>query len=434
MRASRTRRQPRRQTGIGFFSLVSLILLLVLAACGSGQTVPGGAGGAATTASGAATSVSSAVPGVVATGQAAATSVAPTVAAAGTQVAGAATAVAPTVQAAGTAIAGTAQRGTPTGGAGAAPQGQAHCTNEAASKERPSGKQRLVIGTGGTGGVFFPYGGGIARIITAKLPNTEMTAEVTGGSVDNMNLVQKGDAQVGLATVDSAYDAILGQGAYKEKIAACTIAVLYQSFVHVVALDGSGINTVADMKGKRISVGSAGSSTEGAADRILEAAGINPKADIKRDNLSVAESAGAMKDKKIDAFFWIGGLPTAAVTDLVTTPNIKVKFVPTEQYVKPLVDKYGPVYSAFSLPKGTYAGVDQDVPGIGIGNILFVNAKMNEQQVYDILKTLFDNQAEVQAIHPEAKSFSLETATKGSSIPFHPGAIRFYTEKGVWKP
>jgi TRAP transporter TAXI family solute receptor len=317
--------------------------------------------------------------------------------------------------------------------AGAADQGA--CTSEAASTEQPSGKVRLVISTGGTGGVFYPYGGGLARIITESMPNTEATAEVTGGSVDNMKLIQKGDADLGLSTVDSAYDASKGEGSYKDTgpIPACTIAVLYQSFVHVVALDGSGINTVADMKGKRVSVGSAGSSTEGAADRILEAAGLDPKADISRDNLSVAESVAAMKDGKIDAFFWIGGLPTAAVTDLVATPNLTIKFLPTEQFVEPMRQKYGPVYTAFALPKGTYAGIDQDIPGIGIGNILFVNAGMSEQQVYDILKTIFDNLDEVQKIHPEAKSLSVETAATGSSIPFHPGAIKFYTEKGTWK-
>lgn len=399
-----TKQRRNRSRSARLVAIVSLLAVLILVACGGEQTVPGGA---------------TAVP----TAQATATS------ATGGATTGVPTA-ARTVTA--TRTPGT-PRATASPQAGAAAQGQLHCTADNASQTRPSGMQRLVIGTGGTGGVFFPYGGGIARILSAKLPNTQATAEVTGGSVDNMNLVQKGDADLGLSTVDSAYDAILGQGAYKEKIQACTIAVLYQSFVHVVALDGAGINTVADMKGKRISVGSAGSSTEGAADRILEAAGLNPQTDVQRDNLSVAESVAAMKDRKIAAFFWIGGLPTAAVTDLVTT-GPKVKFLQTDQYVKPLVDKYGPVYSAFALPKGTYAGVDQDVPGIGIGNILFVNAKMNEQQVYDILKTLFDNLNDVRQVHPEAKTFTLETAAQGSSIPFHPGAIRFYTEKGVWKP
>lgn len=309
------------------------------------------------------------------------------------------------------------------------------CTPEKAIGELSGDKLRLVIGTGGTGGVFFPYGGGLARILTEKLENAEATAEVTGGSVDNMKLVQVGDADLGLSTVDSAYDALIGEGAYKETgaVEACALAVLYTSFVHVVALDESGIATVADMQGKRISVGSAGSSTEGAADRILEAAGLDPKADITRDNLSVAESVAAMKDKKIDAFFWIGGLPTSAVTDLVATPNLPVTFIETGDFVDSLREKYGPVYTAFTLPQDTYTGLAGDVPGVGIGNILFVNANMNSDLAYKLLDTIFTNLEEVQAIHPEAAKLALESAIDGSSIPFHPGAIKFYVDKGIWK-
>lgn len=322
--------------------------------------------------------------------------------------------------------------GATTPAAGARDQGP--CVPETASKERP--EPILEIGTGNTGGVFFPYGGGIARVLTQKLPGAQVTAQETGGSVDNMKLIVSNEADLGMATVDSAYDGILGQGAYTDvgPVKACAIAVLYNSFVHVVASEASGIQTVEDMKGKTISVGSAGSSTEGAADRVLEAAGLNPKADISRQNLSVNDSVAAMKDGKIDGFFWIGGLPTSAVTDLTTTSNVKVKFVPAAQYVASMSAKYGPVYTEFALPKDTYPGLTEDVPGIGIGNILFVSATMNESLVYDIVKTLFDNLADVQASHPAAKSLTLETATVGSSIPFHPGAIKFYTEKGVYKP
>lgn len=321
--------------------------------------------------------------------------------------------------------------------ASALPEGvtyTAPCTPEKATGAMPEGKLRLVIGTGGTGGVFFPYGGGLARIITEKLANAEATAEVTGGSVDNMKLIQVGDADLGMSTVDSAYDALTGAGAYKETgaVEACALAVLYTSFVHVVALQESGIATVADMKGKRISVGSAGSSTEGAADRILAAAGLDPQADITRDNLSVAESVAAMKDKKIDAFFWIGGLPTAAVTDLVATPNLPVTFIGTSAYVEQLRSEFGPVYTAFTLPQATYASLTADVPGIGIGNILFVNATMPVDLAYQLLDTIFANLDEVHAIHPEAEKLSLESAPVGSSIPFHPGAIKFFAEKGVW--
>jgi uncharacterized protein len=309
------------------------------------------------------------------------------------------------------------------------------CTPAKATGEAPTGTKRLVIGTGGTGGVFYPYGGGLARILQERLADTEATAEVTGGSVDNMKLIQAGDADLGLSTVDSAFDAVRGEGSYAETgaVPACTLAVLYPSFLHVVALETSGINTIADMRGKRVSVGSAGSSTEDAADRLLEAAGLDPQADVQRDNLSVAESVAAMKDQRVDAFFWIGGLPTSAVTDLVATPNLPVKFIDTSEYLPQLSEQYGTVYTEFALPGGTYAGFDEDIPGIGINNILFVNAEMNEQLAYDILATIFDNLEEVKAIHPEAEKLSLEAAVTGSSIPFHPGAIRFYQERGVWQ-
>jgi uncharacterized protein len=316
-----------------------------------------------------------------------------------------------------------------------APGDQGPCTPENADRPRPTGKARLVIATGGTGGVYFPYGGGLARVLSAKMPRTEVTAEVTGGSVDNNKLIFANEADLAMTTVDSAYDAVLGAGVYRDTgpVPACTIATLYQSFLHVVALDGTGINGVPDLKGKRVSVGSAGSSTEVAADRVLEAAGIDSKTGVTRDTLSVAESVNAMKDRKIDAFFWIGGLPTAAVTDLVATPGVKVNFLSTEEYVQGMRDKHGPVYTPFALPRATYSGMQADVPGTGIGNILFVNANMSPELVADILKAIFDNLADVRGIHPEAKWLDLETAATGSSIPYHPGAINFYRERGVWK-
>lgn len=381
-------------------------LALLLAACGSAAD---GGGATASTAANTAASMAAST-AAASTASETQTSAAPSTAAA---------------SAAATTNASTA--------AGAATD-QGACTAEAASGERPN-PPILEIGTGNTGGVFFPYGGGIARVLTDKLEGAQVTAQETGGSVDNMKLIKSDEADMGLSTVDSAYDAILGQGAYADTgaIPACTLIVLYNSFVHVVASEASGINSVEDMKGKTVSVGSAGSSTEGAADRILEAAGLDPKADISRQNLSVNDSAAAMKDGKIDAFFWIGGLPTSAVTDLVTTGNVKVKFVPAAQYVAKMTEKYGPVYTEFALPAGTYAGFDQDVPGIGIGNILFASATMNEELAYDIVKTIFDNLADVQQSHPAAKELALESAAKGSSIPFHPGAVRFYQEKGVWQ-
>jgi TRAP transporter TAXI family solute receptor len=236
----------------------------------------------------------------------------------------------------------------------------------------------------------------------------------------------------GFTTADSAYDGINGLAAYQATgpVPATSIAVLYQSFIHVVARADSGITSIADMKGRPVSIGSAGSSTETAAIRLLEAAGLKPE-DVVRENLGVADSVAAMKDKKIDAFFWIGGLPTAAVTDLVTTES--VVFIDTSALLKPMIDKYGPIYTATVLPGGTYKGTDQDVPGIGVTNLLVVREDMPADQVKGILTTIFDNLEEVRQIHPAARTLSLESAATGSSIPFHPAAIEFYKERGVWK-
>jgi hypothetical protein len=294
-------------------------------------------------------------------------------------------------------------------------------------------KLRLSIATGGTGGVYYPYGGGLARVLTQKVAGFQVTAEVTGGSVDNIKLVGAGDADIGLSTIDSAVDGVKGIGAYADtgpqKIA--TVAVLYDSFVHIVARADAKIAKVSDMKGKRVSVGSAGSSTEAIADRLLEAGGLKPMKDVVRENLSVAESVGALKDGKIQAMFWIGGLPTSAITDLVTTGNVKIVFVPAADVLAKLNVKYPGLYRSFTLPKSVYAGVPKDVPGVGVANIMFVGAEMKGETVEKILKGVFDNLAEVQKIHPEAKALTLAGAAAKTAVPFHPAAAKFYKARGV---
>jgi hypothetical protein len=292
---------------------------------------------------------------------------------------------------------------------------------------------RLSIATGGTGGVFYPYGGGLARVLSAHAKGVQATAEVTGGSVDNVKLVHKGDADIGFSTIDSAADAIAGTGSYKDtgpqKIVA--LATLYDSFVHVVARGDAGIATVADLKGKRISVGSAGSSTEAIADRILEAAGVDPASGVTRDNLSVAESAGALKDGKIDAFFWVGGLPTSAISDLTLSGTPAVTFLSTGDLLPTLDAKYPGLYRAAALPQSTYAGLTADVPGLGVANVLFVSADMKAETVTTILTTIFDNLAEVKKIHPDAQSLTLAGAAAKTALPLHPAAKDFYAARGI---
>src|SRR5262245_33836436 len=205
---------------------------------------------------------------------------------------------------------------------------------------------RISITTGGTGGVYYPLGGGMAALLTKYIPGMQATAEVTGGSVDNLRLLGAGKSEVGFSMADAGWEAFEGIDKFKEgKVPVRTLMVLYPNKTHIVTVEGSGITKLADVKGKRVSTGSPGSGTEILAFRILEAAGIDGKKDLKQERLGAAESVNAMKDRKIDAFFWSGGVPTAAVTDLATTPGMKVKLIDHAEVVDALNAKYGPLYT-----------------------------------------------------------------------------------------
>lgn len=292
-------------------------------------------------------------------------------------------------------------------------------------------RTRLTVATGGTGGVYFVYGGGLARVLTEKLPNTQATAQVTGGSVDNVNLVSAGDADLGFSTLDSVVDAVNATGAYAQggKRDVSVLAVLYDNVLHVVAQPS--IASVADMKGKRIGVGSAGSSTEGWADRTLEAAGLNPRSDITRDNLGVAECANAFADGKIAGFFWGGGIPTAAIRDLAQGGRVPMKLLDTSKELVALNQKYPGLYRGFTMPPNTYAGQTYPVPGVGVANVIVVNTKAPAAMVTRILEGMFNNLTDVQAIHPEARKLSVQSAATKTAVPFHPAAEAFYKSKGV---
>ncbi len=291
---------------------------------------------------------------------------------------------------------------------------------------------RLSIATGGTGGVYYPMGGGMANILSKYIPYLEATAEVTTASVDNCLLVGKQKAELAFIMADTGWDAYMGKAQFKEKVPLRTLAVLYPNNMHIVTVEGKGIDKVSDLKGKRVSTGAPGSGTEVMGLRVIEANGLDPNKDMTRDKLGVSESAGALKDGKIDAFFWVGGLPTAAITDLGATPGIKIKLLNSADAVSKMREKYGPLYVKGVIPAKTYPGQDTDVPIAVVWNILICHEKMKEDVAYDILKTLFDHNAELVASHRDARYISLESqAGGGSPIPFHPGAIRYYAEKGI---
>ena len=291
----------------------------------------------------------------------------------------------------------------------------------------------IAIATGGTGGVYYPLGGGMANVLTKYVPNVAATARVTGGSVDNLKLIGSQQSEVALVMVDAALDALNGEDKFKgNKVDVRTLMVLYPNRMHVVTIEGKQIETMADLKGKRVSTGSPGSATEVMAFRVIEAAGLDKDKDMKRERLGVAESTNALKDGKIDAYFWVGGLPTAAVTDLGATPGVKIKLIDHADVVDKMNAKHGGIYTSGIIPAKTYPGQDKDNAITIVQNILVANARMPDQVAYDIVKTFIDKRDELVAVHGEAKSIALDNqSAKNSPVPWHPGAVKFFKEKGV---
>ncbi len=293
--------------------------------------------------------------------------------------------------------------------------------------------QNLSIATGGTGGVYYPLGGGMAAALSKFVPGMQATAEVTGGSVDNLKLIGSGKPYIALAMADASQDAFKGEDKFKgHPVPLKTLMVLYPNRMHVVSIEGRGVTKMADLKGKRVSTGSPGSATEVMAFRVIEAAGLDKDKDMKRERLGVAESVNAVKDGKIDAFFWVGGLPTASVTDLANTPGTKIRMVDHAETVAGMNKKYGNLYVEDVIPKAMYKGMDADNKQATVMNILVTHANMDDKTAYNIVKTIFDKRADLIAVHKEAENFKLENQKASASpIPFHPGALKYFAEKGI---
>lgn len=292
-------------------------------------------------------------------------------------------------------------------------------------------KQILSISTGGTGGVYYPLGGGLANLLSQKLEGFQVTAEVTGGSVDNLKLIGSNRSEIAFSMVDVAWDAYTGRDKFQgSSLPVRTLAVLYPNRTHVVTVEGTGINGMQDLKGRRVSLGSPGSASEVLALRVLEAYGLLQS--ITTERLSVAESVNAMKDRKIDAFFWVGGLPTAAVSDLAASPGTTIRFLDHAEVAAKLNSTYGPMYTETSIPRDTYSGMRQDNRNITVWNILVVPESLPEALAYEIVKVMFEHKDALVAVHKEAGHIALANQTaKFSPVPFHPGALRYYREQGL---
>jgi len=303
----------------------------------------------------------------------------------------------------------------------------------ACAAAQPALADNLSIATGGTGGVYYPIGGGMASLLSKKVPGLEATAEVTGGSVDNLKLVGSDETYIGMTMSDAALDAYKGQDKFDgKKMPLRTLMIMYPNSMHVVTLQGKGIEKFADLKGKRVSTGSPGSATEVMAFRQLEAAGLDRDKDVTRERLSVAESVNALKDNKIDAFFWVGGLPTAAVTDLANTPGTTLQMIDSAELVPAMNAKYGNLYVQAVIGKDVYRGMKADNKNANVMNILVANQDMSDETAYNIVKTIFESRDDLIAVHKITADFKLENQKSAATpIPFHPGAAKYFQERGA---
>ena len=298
------------------------------------------------------------------------------------------------------------------------------------------GKTNIFIASGPTTGVYYPLGGGLADMLTKFVPNLNATAGTTDGSMANLLLINQGKAQVGFTMADAGWDAYKGQQKFQGKpVDLRALMVLYPNRMHVVTVEGTGINKMSDLKGKRVSTGAPNSATQIMAYRVLEAYGIDPEKDIIRERLDPGKSADAIKDGKLDAFFWVGGIPTPAVTDLGATPGVKLKLIDHADATDAMVKIYGPLYVKDVIPARSYPGQDMPNQIATVWNVLVTDSKMSDQLAYDIVKTIFEHKDDLVRVHAEARNFDYRYQTPGAAvIPFHPGAKKYFAEKGIKLP
>jgi TRAP transporter TAXI family solute receptor len=302
------------------------------------------------------------------------------------------------------------------------------------SLARAQGSQQMSIATGTTGGVYYPLGGALANYLSRGIPGMSATAEVTGGSVANFQLLGAGRVGMLFGQVDAAVDAIRGAGPFRGRtVPARAIAVLYTNRMQVVTTAATGIKSIADLKGKRVSTGAPGSATELFAFRVIEAAGLDREKDFRaRERLSPAESTNAIRDGKLDAYFFVSGVPTSAITDLAATPGTQLHLIDHADLHAKIVEKNGPVYFPEVIPASTYPGQRTDNQQLSVANILAVREDMPAELVTRILRITWDNREDWARVHAEARNFTLQTQKSAAAgIPWHPAAEQFWRSAGA---
>jgi TRAP transporter TAXI family solute receptor len=288
------------------------------------------------------------------------------------------------------------------------------------------GTTQLSIATGGTGGVYYPLGGGFATVIREQVPGYDATVSETNASVDNMQLIGDGGADLALVLADTAADAVNGEADFEgSPITSCTLGRLYDNYTQIVTSADSGITSIEEMEGMSVSLGSPGSGTEIIALRILEAAGLDPDADISRQQLGVAETVEALRDGTIDAGFWSGGLPTGALVDYATTGEMVL--IPHGEHASAMQDAYGPYYTEAEIPADIYDGQTESVSVVVVPNVLVANPdNMPEDLQEQITAAIFDSKDQLTEVHPAAADLDASTAGEVEFMDVCPGSQAYF--------
>jgi TRAP transporter TAXI family solute receptor len=287
----------------------------------------------------------------------------------------------------------------------------------------------INILTGGTGGVYYPLGVAISKIYAEKIPGAKPSVQSTKASVENLNLLQAGKGEIAFTLGDSLADAWNGNAevGFKSKLDKLrTVAAIYPNYIQIAALKDAHINTLTDLKGKRLSVGAPKSGTELNARAILAGAGMTYKDLGQVQYLPFSESVELMKNRQLDATLISAGLGVSAIRDLCASVDCTIVEIP-----KSVVAMMGSPYQSEPIPADTYKGNDKDVDAVVVPNYLVTRAGLSDQEVYEMTKTIFDNLSSLQAAHAAAKAMTLDKAGKNPPVPLHPGAAKFYKEKGV---
>ncbi|ACN84850.1 TAXI family TRAP transporter solute-binding subunit [Brachyspira hyodysenteriae] len=292
-----------------------------------------------------------------------------------------------------------------------------------------SNNLNYIFATGGTSGTYYSFGGSIASIWNANIEGMNVTAQSTGASAENLRLLNRHEADLAFVQNDVMDYAYNGTDIFDGEVLSnfSAILTLYPEIVQIAATKASGITTIADMKGKRVSVGDAGSGTEFNAKQILEAYGLTFN-DINKSNLSFKESSDGLQNGTLDACFIVAGIPNAALQELSLSSDIVLVSLDKVQ-VDDILNKYK-YYTEVTIPANTYNNVTTDTTAIAVKATIAVNNNIPEDVVYNLIKTLFDKKTDLATAHAKGEELNIDDAYKGISVPFHPGALKYYKELG----